>query len=123
MSRRPPCPDPENYIWVHTEDGGYWRRKRGSVKPAKLNMQFKEGNELMKIAAPAAKRIVQKLRAFLDRMKTGRLNATISGKIRKALSVRGVADFCFFDEFELHRNILSGLCLMHRFNVLLKMKN
>jgi hypothetical protein len=32
----PPSPDGQ-YVWVKTKEGGFWRMKRGSYRPALLN--------------------------------------------------------------------------------------
>jgi hypothetical protein len=69
-------------VWIITKEGGYWRRKRGTVKKAKLNRAFREGSYFMQLSAPAASRIIQKLRPYMDGLYTGRLNAKISGRLR-----------------------------------------
>ena len=34
----PACPYPELQIVMHSKEGGFWRRKRGSVKPVVLRV-------------------------------------------------------------------------------------
>ncbi len=64
--KRPPNPDPENCVWIVTREGGYWRRKRGTVKKVKLNRAFKEGSYFMQLSAPATRGIMQKLKPYMD---------------------------------------------------------
>ena len=53
--RKPPNPDPGNYVWIKTKDGAYWRLKRGTLKKAKMNDAYSEGIERMKLSAPCGK--------------------------------------------------------------------
>jgi hypothetical protein len=83
--KKPPSPDPGSYTWIATKEGGYWRKKRGTTKAATLNQSFKQGSSRMKLSAPAASRIVQKLRPYLKGLQPGRLTTRISGELRKGL--------------------------------------
>ncbi len=84
---RPPIPLAGAYIWVNTVKGGYWRLNRGSVKKAKLNHALKESSSLMKQSAPAATRILKKLRPFTQSLAKSTVHARISGKLRKTLQL------------------------------------
>ena len=77
------------YVWVQTKEGGYWRIKRGSYRPALLNEAYQKGIYAMKISAPAASRIVRRLQPYLNRLDTGRLTVRISARLRKALKEKG----------------------------------
>jgi hypothetical protein len=82
----PPCPgDPRDYQLIHTKEDSHWRRRRGTVKPATLNDDFKEGGRLLKLTAPAAKIIRQELRPFTHELQMGRLNNRISTELRHDL--------------------------------------
>ena len=85
----PPPPPSGQYVWVKTKEGGFWRMKRGSYRPALLNEAYQKGSNAMKISAPAAGRIIRRLSPYLSRLDTGRLNARISGRLRKALKEQG----------------------------------
>jgi hypothetical protein len=98
--RKPPNPDPGNYVWVKTKDGAYWRLKRGTLKKAKVNAAYSESIEWMKLSAPAAKRIMQKLQPFTKGFDFGRLNARISGLLRKSLREKGQLDIRYLKELD-----------------------
>jgi hypothetical protein len=106
---RPPCPDPEKYIWVKTKEGAYWRRKRGTVTNAKLNTVFANNVRNSKVASPAAKRIVLKLRPFLHDLNTGRLTAKLAGALIKSINQNGQPDFSFLRKFEFQQPPLGKL--------------
>jgi hypothetical protein len=105
----PPCPDPEKYILVRTKEGEFWRKKRGTEKPARLNTVFAKNVENSKVASPAAKRIVQKLRPFLRELNTGRLTAKLAGAIMRSINVNGEPDFSFLQGFEFQKPHLGKL--------------
>jgi hypothetical protein len=82
----PPCPgNPEDYVFVKTKEGEFWRRKRGTVKPAVLNSAWQASSEATRIVAPAAKRVINALRPYLHGIYTGRLNTRIGKAFRKSL--------------------------------------
>ncbi len=83
--KRPPNPDPESYIWIDTKEGGFWRRRRGLVKKARLNAAYLQSSEYTKICSPAASRIMRKLRPYMKGLQPGRITVRICGKLRKAL--------------------------------------
>ena len=86
LGKKPPCPDPDNYIWVETKEGSFWRKKRGTVKKATLNLRYQQSNDHMKISSPAANRIVRALRPYLTGLDVGRLSARITGKLTQSLN-------------------------------------
>jgi hypothetical protein len=105
----PPCPDPEKYILVNTKEGPHWRRKRGTVTTARLNTAFVKNVSNSKVASPAAKRIVQKLRPFIQELNTGRLMAKLAGAFIQAINEHGEPDFSFMDLLEIHDPSLDKL--------------
>jgi hypothetical protein len=105
----PPCPDPEKYILVRTKEGEFWRRKRGTVKPARLNLVFAQNVSNSKVASPAAKRIIQKLRPWLQDLNTGRLTARLAGLLIKTINLKGYADFSLLKGFEFQHPPLRSL--------------
>jgi hypothetical protein len=96
----PPCPDPDKYILVNSKEGPHWRKKRGTVTTARLNTVFEKNVDNSKVASPAAKRIVQKLRPFIQELNTGRLTAKLAGALIKAINEYGEPDFFFLNGFE-----------------------
>lgn len=93
--------DPATMIWVNTKEGGYPRRKRGTVKPAVLNASLQRHAEATALTNIAALRIVQRLTPFLRRMDTGRLTARIAGKLKKAYVAHQCLDYSFFTDFDI----------------------
>lgn len=104
-----PCPDPEKYILVRTKEGDFWRRKRGTLKYARLNASFRKNVMSNKVASPAAKRVIQELRPFLRDLQTGRLQVRLTGAFIKAITEKGRPDFSFLKEFDFHEHKLSAL--------------
>ena len=101
--RRPPSPGPD-YVWIKTSEGGYWRRKRGTIKKAKLNRPFQEGSKRMKQSAPATSRILDKLAPYTNGLYMGRLHSRISGMLRTSLKESGKADLRCLNGLDLQRD-------------------
>lgn len=97
----PPYFDPATMIWVNTKEGGYPRRKRGTLKPAVLNASLQRHADATSLTNTAAMRIVQKLAPFFNRMDTGRLTARIAGKLKKAYVAHQRLDYSFFTAFDI----------------------
>jgi hypothetical protein len=98
---QPNGPDPGKYVLVVTKEGQYWRRKRGSSKKAVLNEAFQHHVGLVKITAPAAKRIVTKLRYYTERLETGRLTLKIAGLLRRQMKENGDASILCLKDLDL----------------------
>jgi hypothetical protein len=88
-----PNPDANLFIDVHTKNGWCRRRRRGTVKPAKLNESFQKNKELTALCSPAAKRIVMKLMPWMEWIDPGYLIARMSGRLKKAYNQNGKVDF------------------------------
>ncbi len=119
-NKRPPCPDPENYVWVTTKEGSFWRRKRGTKKAATLNLQYQKGSEYMKISGPAASNLVRVLRPCLQGIAPGRLTARLSGKLRKALNETVSLNYSFLAEFDVQPDHPIGKLLLCPWRLSLK---
>ena len=103
--KTPPCPgDPTDYMLVKNREGMHWRRKRGTVTPAKLNAGFKASAEATKIIAPACKRILTALRPFLSGLDTGRLNNRFSNALRRSLTQTKRLELSYLKGVELQRD-------------------
>lgn len=100
----PPSLEGLGYTFVETKEGSFWRRKRGSVKPAPVNNVLARNAEASKVTGPAAKRVVDKLRPFLTGLRTGRLTVRVIGALRKALNQKGAIDFTFLAGMELQQD-------------------
>jgi len=97
----PPNFDPATMIWVNTKEGGFPRRKRGTVKPAVLNASLQRHADATALTNAAAIRIMQKLKPFLTGMDPGRLTARIAGRLKKAYVANQRIDFSFFTGFDI----------------------
>jgi hypothetical protein len=85
-SKRPPCPDPGNYDWVHCKEGGYWRRKRQS---SAVNSVLQENNGHLKKVSPLNKAIRQILQPYLKDMAPGRLGNRMNGLMMRGRKSTG----------------------------------
>lgn len=98
----PPCPDPERYVVVKTDEGYYWRRKRGTVRKATVNEAFARNAETAKITRPATVRLFNKLEPFIRGLKMGKKHMTIAGLFMKTYNKNGVIDFSMLKGQELN---------------------
>ena len=99
----PACPDPALYIAVHTKEGSFWRRKKGSVKPVGLNSAFTTTANNAAISGPIAKRICRKLQPFTDGLDTGRQTIAMINLLNKSLANSTVVDYSFFENYEFQK--------------------
>ena len=99
----PPFHDPENYTWVQSKEGGHWRRKRGTVKRARLNASFQLNADTTIPATAAARRMIQRLQPFLRFLETGRITARFSGVLKKSIAKNNRIDFSLFHGFEIQK--------------------
>ena len=99
----PVCPDPELYQAVHTKEGSFWRRKRGSVKPAVLNNAFKTTANNAAITGPIAKRICQIMQPFTDGLDTGRQTIAMINLLNKSMVKNAAIDYSFFTNYEFQK--------------------
>lgn len=109
--------DRDKYVWVNSKEGSYLRKKRGSIKPAMLNTAYEQGANRMKLSAPAASRIVNKLKPYLRGLTTGRLHARISGKLRKGLKETESIELCYLKDLDLQPEHPMGRLLIFPFTV------
>ena len=80
----PPCPDPALYILVKTREGVYWRRKRGTVKKARVNNVLAANNAAHKILMPVASRILKQLEPFTRQLDKGRITIRLASALLKS---------------------------------------
>jgi hypothetical protein len=99
-----PCPDPERYVYVNRKDGGYWKLKRGTIKPAILNDSFKKNSSAFAITSPVARRIKQKLEEFTRGLAISSLHSKLNGRLMKTYNAKGVVDFSQLKGFEIQAN-------------------
>lgn len=98
----PFCPDPENHVLVERADGLYWRKKRGSNKDAPLNRPLSTVADLNKIAAPAARRLLNSLIPYTRGMRMQWIHLKIGNAFRKALNMRQRFDYSEMKGMDLH---------------------
>lgn len=98
----PPCPDPELYILVNAPSGYYWRKKRGTVKPAKLNKVLAAYAEHSKVSMPAAQRLLQMLSPFTGDFHLNGSVQRFAPLFTKALITEGSMSWSFFTDLEIN---------------------
>ena len=81
----------------------HWRRRRGTVKPARLNAGFKASSEVTKVVAPACKRIRTALESYLRGLQPGRLHNRMGKVLRRCLSEKGRLALSYLKGMELQR--------------------
>ena len=112
-----PCPDPSRYILVDGKAGKYWRLKRGTLKPAKLNSSWEVSRRNTQISSPAARQIMAKLAPFTAGMDAYGRAGALSGMLRKSLNVKGNIDYSFFKDFDMQQDFPLSKVLMAEFIV------
>ena len=114
-SRRPPCPDPELYIWVETKEGGYWRRKRSKDTP--LNRSLAANASATKIVSPVVKRIRDTLEEYTRKLDMARVQGRLSGLLRKAYIEKSKIDFSALRGFEFQEDYPLEQLLLTQYQV------
>ncbi len=87
--------DPEKYDWVNSKEGGYPRRKKGTVKPVTLNNVLRFNAAVSRPTNEAAKRVLSKLYPFLQYLMLGRTVVKIAGAFKKSLAQSEHMDYSF----------------------------
>jgi hypothetical protein len=97
----PIIPSSRELIQVRTHEGSFLRRKRGTLRPAKLNESLSNNVSHAKVAGPSATKLVAKLRQYLVNMKPGRITLHIRNRFVKTLNQKGKMDYSQFGGFEI----------------------
>jgi hypothetical protein len=100
-------PDPELYEDVRTKNG--WYRKKKRKKKAVLNTVLSAYKEATQYSSPAAKRILLKLEPWLDRMPAGKVNAKLSGGLRKNYVETGKMGYELLKDLDISEQPLDKL--------------
>lgn len=96
----PPAYDPEKYDWVNSKEGGYPRRKKGSVKPVILNNVLQLNAKMTRPTNEAARRVMAKLYPFLQYLTTGRTVVRIAGGFKKSIAQNGQMDYSMLEKLD-----------------------
>ncbi len=104
LKKAGPCPDPAHYIWVRRRNGGYWRLKRGSLKPAVLNEVFAANAKNTRQTMPAAKRLLDRLKPYLDKFHKDYRLQRVATLFSRDLKKTGEMGYGQFAGFEMQRN-------------------
>lgn len=91
----PPCPDPNLFTLVKSKYGYYWRRNRGTVKPAVLNDVLQKSAAITATANRASKQVMDLLAVYTQRMSLGTASSRISGAFKKSYLEKGKIDFSY----------------------------
>jgi hypothetical protein len=95
----PPCPDPDKYVLVRGNYRYFWRRKRGTVKPAILNETLARSAAITAKTNEAAKQMMSLLSVFTQKMDLGMTTTRVAGAFKKAYLETGIMDFRYMDRF------------------------
>jgi hypothetical protein len=101
---KPPCPDPDKFILIRGEYRYFWRRKRGTVKPAVLNTVLAESAAITKNTNRAARQLMSLLSVFTQHMSLGRTTSRIAGAFKKVYLKTGRMDFSYMEKVEFQEN-------------------
>lgn len=91
-------PDPERFELVRCKEGDYYRRKRA---PGPMNEGMQRSAEQTRVCSPAARRLVGRLRPWLEGLSTGRVTVGFAGRLKKPLNRAGRMDYRFFEDYDL----------------------
>lgn len=95
----PPCPDPDKYVLVKGKYRYFWRKKRGTLKPAVLNEVLARSAAITGKTNRAAKQMMSLLSVFTQRMSLGMTTTRVAGAFKKAYLKTGKMDFQFMNGF------------------------
>lgn len=99
----PPCPDPENYIALKTKKRAFWRRKRGTLTPVKLNKTFKKNVSAMSLSSAAAKRIRVALDPYTQPLQMGAVHIRLTRIIMKQYKESGIISVTALKDIDLQK--------------------
>ncbi|AXY73433.1 hypothetical protein D3H65_05330 [Paraflavitalea soli] len=94
----PPCPDPDKYVLVRGKYRYFWRRNRGTVKPAVLNEVLARSAAITVQTNNAAKQMMALLSVFTQKMDLGMTTTRVAGAFKKAYLESGKMDFRHMDK-------------------------
>ncbi|NII26925.1 hypothetical protein HB364_17680 [Pseudoflavitalea sp. X16] len=98
--RIPPCPDPDKYTLVRGKHHYYWRRNRGTIKPAVLNEVMSRSAAITSKTNRAAKHMMSLLAVFTQQMSLGMSTTEVGGAFKRAYLQDGRMDFRFMHEIK-----------------------
>ncbi len=119
----PPCPNPELYQLINTKEGSFWRRKRGTVKPAKLNKAFSANVKAMKLVSPIAAKIANVLFAYMQGLTPGRLSSRICAGLLTYYSHAKEISFSPLLQMEIQPQYPLDKLLFSHYSLCIKDKN
>ena len=100
---RPLIPYDPNFIWVETKEGGYFRRKRGTVKVAKLNASLKKYQKAFSEISPIAQRLKLWLKPYTHNLDTGRLQGKLTAALVKSFLETNTFNFTYLKDYEFQK--------------------
>ena len=106
------APDPQLFILVRNKEGWHYRRRRGTVKKARLNEPFQKSADDLKQCSPAAKRLRGCLSQVFRGLNVGRAQARFSGFLKKAILRKGYLDFSAFAGYDFQQEHPLGSLLL-----------
>jgi hypothetical protein len=100
----PPCPDPDKYVLIRSKYRYYWRKKRGTVKPAVLNEVLQRSAAITAKTNRAARQMMSLLSVFTQRMELGITTTRIAGAFKKAYLEDGKMDFRYMNKIQFQED-------------------
>lgn len=113
--KRPPGPDPQQYEWVESSEGGYWRQKKQKGSP--VNSSFAENNAATSLLAPAIKRIRNRLEEYTRSLDPGRVQGKMSGLLSGPFKKTGRLDLAVLKGFEFQKEHVLDKLLLAQYQV------
>ena len=104
------------YILVRMKGKEFLRKRRGLDKPVPLNAAFAQNAELLKICAPASKRIRMALNYYLKDLETGYLGSSLAAAIRRGYKKEGTLDIKWIKDQEMQKSFPLGR--LYRSNII-----
>lgn len=108
-------PDPEVWEDVRTKNG--WYRKKKRKKGAKLNSVLTAYQDATKLSSPAAKHILQKLEPWTERMPLGKVNAKLSGRLKKSYIEQGKMTYGLLKDLDISEERLDRIFDSYRVEI------
>lgn len=102
-NNRPLIPFDPCFIWVETKEGGYFRRKRGTVKVAKLNASLKKYQQAFSKISPLAFKLKDWLKPYTNQLDAGRLHGKLTAALVKSFMEKEQLTYTYLKDFEFQK--------------------
>ena len=124
----PPCPNPAAYTLIRMKNNlYYWRRKRGTVIPARLNAAFIQNVELTKLLSPLCTKITEAISSFWTDLPLNGWHVAVLTAIKRYYKEKGCIRYSHLKNLELQpqypfRKLFTGPAKISIENELLNLR-